>query len=938
VRFRVLGPVDIETDDGRVLTPSRRRERCLLGVLLLEPGRVVPAHRLADLLWDGQPPEHARRALYAHVARVRALLAECDAALVSHGGGYLLRVDPGTVDAHQFRELVQTDGATADLARRYERLRTALGLWRGPALHNAATDRLRERLCVDLEELRLHAVEESMANGLALGRHGELVSELARVTAAHPLRSRLVRLYMIALHHTGRTAEAVDVYAAARVRLADELGLDPDPEMRRLHQAILREEPVPRSDLPPPRPASTGVLPIPAQLPPDPAGFTGREMELETLDKLLRADHEQSTATVIATITGTAGVGKTAHAVHWAHRVRHHFPDGQLYVNLRGFDPAGTVIPPADAIRGFLDALGVETARIPATLHGQAGLYRTLLANRKMLVLLDNARDADQVRPLLPGAPGCVVIVTSRNRLTGLVVAQGAHLLPLDALTTDEARTLLVRRVGAARVAAEPRTLDQIISWCCRLPLALAIVAAWAASHPRAPLAVLAADLRVTHRRLDALATDDPTTDIRAVLHASYRALTPQAAQLFRLLGLHPGPDISAPAAASLAGLSPPRTRRLLAELARAHLIAEQTPGRYTSHDLLRVYAAELAHSTGTAKQRHDATRRILDHYVHTAHAAARILDPDRAPIPLALIPTSVAPEEPSGWAEAMSWFNAERHVLLNAIEHAARTGLPTHAWQLAWALMHFLDRRGFWHELDSTGRAAVAAAQQLAHPAAEAMAYRMHARGALRLGHHHDGHRHLQRALDLYRQAGDPVTQAKVHVDLAVAHGEQAAYAEALHHAQLGLAKFRAAGHHHGEANALYQVGWWYSQLGDHEQALVCGQQAIIPLQQLGQRAAEAEAWANLGYAHHHLGHHRRAIACYRQALPLSRETGDRLLEATTLTAIGDIHDTAGNRQAARIAWRQAHTILDQLDRPEAATVRAKLARTGVETINVID
>jgi DNA-binding SARP family transcriptional activator len=448
--LRILGPVEVEGDDGQVVTPVRRRERGLLGILLLEPGQVVPAHRLAELLWDGDPPDRARRALYSHVARIRALPADAGAgadevALVSHGDGYLIRVAPELVDAQRFRRLVEQAGRTADLTGRARLLREALALWRGPVLHNAVTDRLGEQLGMELAELRLHATEESMAVGLAQGAHAELVGELARLAAAHPLRSRLLRLHLLALYHCGRTGDALEAYAAARSRLAEELGIDPDDESRRLHDAILRGEPVPRSDLPAPDPTATR----PAQLPPDLAAFTGRDFALKLLDELA------SVPGSVVAIVGTAGVGKTTLAVHWAHRSVDRFPDGQLYVNLRGFDP-GSAMAPEEAVPAFLDALGVAPHRVPSSLAAQVGLYRSLIAGKRLLVLLDNAASPEQVRPLLPGTPGCLALVTSRSQLAGLVATAGARPVPLDLLSADESRELLARRLGLERVAVEP--------------------------------------------------------------------------------------------------------------------------------------------------------------------------------------------------------------------------------------------------------------------------------------------------------------------------------------------------------------------------------------------------------------------------------------------------------------------------------------------------
>ncbi|HZM84698.1 MAG TPA: DUF4062 domain-containing protein, partial [Candidatus Limnocylindrales bacterium] len=540
--------------------------------------------------------------------------------------------------------------------------------------------------------------------------------------------------------------------------------------------------------------AATGGRVVPRQLPAAVAHFTGRAGHLAMLTGLLRGRAEVGGTVVISAIGGTAGVGKTALAVYWAHQVADRFGDGQLYVNLRGFDPAGQVMDPAEAVRRFLDALGVPPERIPPELDAQAALYRTQLVGRRMLIVLDNAHDSVQVRPLLPGAATCLVLVTSRNQLSGLVAADGAHPITLDLLTEVEAHELLTRRLGADRVAAEPDAVAEIIAACARLPLALAIVAARAATEPHLPLHGLAGGLRDsgTSWRLDALGTDDPATDVRAVFSWSYQALTPSAARLFRLLGLHPGPDTSAAAAASLVALSLPEARGLLGELTRANLLMEQVPGRYSFHDLLRAYATEQAHHLDPDQQRHAATHRILDHYLHTAYTAARLLNPTRDPITLIPAQPGVIREHPSDHQQALDWFTVEHPVLLAAVNHAAATGFDTHTWQLAWTLTDFLYRRGQWHDWAATEQAAVAAAGRLADPPVQASAHNRIADVYARLGRLDDADTQLRHALDLHAQAGDLVGQARTHLGLGYLWERRGRPAEALHHNQQALDLFR--------------------------------------------------------------------------------------------------------------------------------------------------
>jgi tetratricopeptide (TPR) repeat protein/transcriptional regulator with XRE-family HTH domain len=674
---------------------------------------------------------------------------------------------------------------------------------------------------------------------------------------------------------------------------------------------------------------------VPAQLPPDVWAFTGRTKQIERLDALLSAD---ATAVVITAVSGTAGVGKTALAVHWAHRVADQFPDGQLYVNLRGFDPGGRLVTPAEAVRGFLDALGVPADRIPAGLDAQAALYRSMLARRQILVVLDNARDADHARPLLPGTPTAHAVVTSRNQLTPLVAA-GAHPLTLDLLTHEEARQLLAGRLGPDRLATEPDAVEQIITACTRLPLALTIAAA-RAQHSGAPLPTLAAELTDTSRRLDALDAGDTTTQVRAVFSWSYTALTPPAARLFRLLGLHPGPDISAPAAASLAGHPVPEARPLLAELTRANLLTEHTTGRYTHHDLLRTYATELAHSEDSENDRHAATHRILDHYLHTAYTADRIMNPARDAIILPLLPPApgVSPENPASHQQAMAWLTAEHPVLVATIRHAVETRFDTHTWQLAWTLNTFLGRQGHWHDLTATWQAALNAGGRLGDPATCLYAHRMVATAHTLLGRNSDAHAHLLSALDLCTQTGECADQAHVRHALAYLWGRQGRPDRALGYAQQASALYQAAGHRRGQAIALNLAGWNHGLLGDHNRALTHCEQAIALYQQICDRYGEATTWDSLGYAHHHLGHHTEAVRCYQRAIDLHRDLGDHYIGAGTLTHLGDAYHATGRPTAARTAWQQALDILTELHHPDADALHTKLRALDQTTPHVKD
>jgi tetratricopeptide (TPR) repeat protein/transcriptional regulator with XRE-family HTH domain len=670
---------------------------------------------------------------------------------------------------------------------------------------------------------------------------------------------------------------------------------------------------------------------MPRQLPAAVGCFAGRVGELAALTRMLdRAGAGGPGMVVISAIGGTAGVGKTALALHWAHQVAERFGDGQLYVNLRGFDPSGAPAAPEAAMRGFLDALGVPPERIPPGPEAQAGLYRSLLADRRMLIVLDNARDEQQVRPLLPASPASLVLVTSRSQLGGLAAAEGARLVNLDVLTHGEAVHLLTARLGTARAAAEPAAADQIARLCAHLPLALSVAAARAAARPGFPLAALADELADATGRLDALDAGDPGSSVRAVFSWSYRQLTPDAARMFRLLGIHPGPDISVSAAASLAGISEPEARRLLGGLARAHLIAEHIPGRYASHDLLRAYAAEQAHHTDSQPDRDAATGRVLDHYLHTAAGASRLLYPAMEPVVLAQPRPGAGAGRPADYSQALSWFEAEHQVLLAALSLAAGSGFDTHAWQLPWAMTTFLEIRGHWQEWAVTQRIALAAATRLGDTAAQALSGRLLANACIDLGDHDQARGHLASSLRLYQRLGNRLGEAKVHRSLHLLADRQGRYVDALGHAEQALCLCQAIGDKANEADTLNDVGWCHALLGDYQQARVFCRQAITLSAEADNRWAEGDAWHSLGYAEHHLGNLAEAAACYQRALSLYREAGGRFSEADTLTRLGDTRHAADEQAQAREAWQQALAILENLQHPDARQVRAKLATTN--------
>ncbi len=676
-----------------------------------------------------------------------------------------------------------------------------------------------------------------------------------------------------------------------------------------------------------PQPPAAPCWPAPRQLPAAIGHFVGRADEMAALSATAgQLGRELSGAMVVVAIVGTAGVGKTALAVRWAHEVSGRFPDGQLYVNLRGFDPGGIPLTSVQAIRGFLDAVSVAPARVPVDPDAQASLYRSLLAGKRMLIILDNARDEQQVRQLLPAGSGNLVIVTSRNQLAGLAATDGARLLTLDVLTHAEAVRLLTARLSGYRSAAEPAVIDEIAVLCAHLPLALAIAAARAATRPGFPLGALLAELRRTAGHLDAFDGRDPAASISAVFSWSYQQLSTGTARLFRLLGLHPGPDISVPAAASLADLEIPQARQMLDELARDCLIAEHVPGRYAFHDLLRAYAADQARTLDNSGERDAAIRHALDHYLHSACHAATILNPGLEPVGIAPEGPGVAPEHPADFQQALAWFDAEHQVLLAAITVAAQSGRDPHAWQIPWTMTAFLAIRGHYLESATTQMTALAAAARLDDTAGRAVSSRLLADAYSALGDYDQVSVHYATSLTLYRQLGNRLGEAKVHRGLSLLGYRRGQHADALSHAEQALRLYEAVGHKAGEAETLNDVGFYHGLLGDFQQARTFCRRSLTLTAQTGDRILEGYIWDSLGYAEHRLGNFAEATACYQRALGIAREHGDRPAEAVSLSNLGDTQHEAGELRQAKESWQLALAILNDVRHPDAAKVLAKL------------
>jgi tetratricopeptide (TPR) repeat protein len=672
---------------------------------------------------------------------------------------------------------------------------------------------------------------------------------------------------------------------------------------------------------------------VPRQLPAAVWHFAGRAQELDVLSELLDQAGEAGEvggAVLISAIGGTAGVGKTALAVHWAHQVADRFGDGQLYVNLRGFDPTATPVTAAAAIRGFLDALAVPPERIPASVEAQVGLYRSLLAGKRVLVVLDNARDEQQVRPLLPASPGCLVVVTSRHQLAGLVACEGAHPLTLDLLSKTDAHELLARRLGHERLAAEPQAVTELVGLCARLPLALCVVAARAATHPGLPLGLLAGELRDAQARLDLLDTGEAASSVRAVLSWSYRSLPEPVARLFRLLGLHPGPDSTSFAAASLAGTSPGQAQELLRELVRAHLLAEPVPGRYAFHDLLRAYATELVETHDSDEERRAALTRLFDHYLAGAAAAMDTLVPaERHHRPS--IPAPVTPVPPLGTpAVARGWLDAERANLVAITVHTAAHGWPSHTIRLATTLFRYLDIGGHYADALRVHTHALRAARDTGDRAAQAHALVSLCGVDWRQSRYQQVADHLREALVIFGELGDRGGEARALGNLGLVLYRQGYYQQAADHHQQALALYQELGHRDGEANTLDHLGLVLWRQGRYQQAADHHQQALALYRELGDRDGEAEALDHLGLVDERLGRHQQATDYHQQALALYCELGDREGEAEALDHLGLVDLRLGRHQQGMDHHQQAVAIFRALgDRSGQADAHNGLGET---------
>jgi DNA-binding SARP family transcriptional activator/Tfp pilus assembly protein PilF len=911
MQLRILGPVELRRDGQ--LVPVAPKQRVVLAALGLRANQVAPAEWLVTQLWGEQPPATATKTLHSLVLRLRRVLPA--GMLMTRPPGYLLQVTPEQLDLLAFRQLAQDATVAAgcgEFGRAAESWRQALALWRGPALADVDSEWLRRDEVAGLEELRLAALEACIDAELRCGRHAGLVAELRRLVAAQPLRERLWAQLMVALYRAGRRADALATYRDARKLLVDELGVGPGRALQQLERQILVDDPV--LDLPAVpasgSPAAAPTVVVPRQLPADVTSFTGRQPELAQLDRLVGSDQAAATtAVVVSAIAGTAGVGKTALAMHWAHRVADRFPDGQLYVDLRGYAPIPP-LRPIQALAQFLHALGVAAEQVPVEVEEAAGLYRSLLADRRLLVVLDNAHNPDQVRPLLPASPGCLVLVTSRDRLAGLVAMQGARRLTLDVLTPADAHTLLARILGEQRVAVAPQATVALTQACALLPLALRIAAANLTNQPQRSIASYVAELgeATGSRPWRSSATSRP--QYAPPFDLSYTLLDPEARRLFGLLGMVPGPDVTAEAAAALTDATVPQTALLLDRLAGAHLLGQHAPGRYVFHDLLRLYAAERACRDASEHDRSAATGRLYDWYLHAVDAAARLLYPEKLRLPLPPTETKRPSATFDDHARALTWLDAERPNLVAIVSHAAEHGPRPVAWLLADALRGYCWLR--MHTVDwlAVAHAALTAAEADGDLRAQAAAQLSIADAHERQSQSHRAIDHYTRALILNRQTRWPEGQIAVLGNLGNAYWRSGRLQEAADHYTQALTIARQTGWLAGQAVRLGNLGIVYHDLGRLQQAADHYTQALALDRELGSRGAEAHDLENLGETYHALGQLDLALEQLTRALSLHREVGDRYGEAETLRILAEVHRDAGRHPHARELAQTALTL----------------------------
>ncbi|MFF5078281.1 BTAD domain-containing putative transcriptional regulator [Actinoplanes sp. NPDC000266] len=910
--MRVLGPVEVLLD-GEPIAVRGNQPLAVLAILAAARGRPVASDRLIDHLWGAAPPAGAAAVLQSHVSRLRRALEPrrpprgAAQLLVREAAGYALRLPAGSLDAGRFEQgLRAADGLPP--AGALDRLRDALQLWRGRPYEQFADDEWAATETARLTELHHTARERAVDALLRLERTDEAIPAARALTGEDPLRGEPWRLLALALWAASRSGEALSVLGEHRRVVADELGLDPDPALAALEQAI-REQ---RADVLEAalRPGPSPVRP--AQLPRAQPAFAGRSDELRRLDRHTPA---------LVVVSGTGGVGKTTLAVRWAHQAAARYPDGQLHVDLRGFGPEDAAADPGDVLAAFLGALGVPDQRIPPSTADRTALFRSVLAARRMLLVLDNARDADQVRPLLPGNPDCAVVVTSRSHLIDLIVTDGAYPMRLDAFRPAESVAYLRRRLGDEVVDADPGARDAIVERCGGLPLALALVCARGAF----PLAEIDAELGYAEG-LDGFAVPGVKHDLRAVFSWSYRRLVPLAARMFRLIALHPGPDLSVAAAAALGGTEPAVARMLLRRLTDAHLIAEHRPGRFTLHDLVRAYAKETAGRVDPAEERDAAVTRLLDFYLHSSRNAAQTQYPYRRPVMVGDPPPGITVAAFADVPGALAWLDSEYDNILSLLD-LCRTGPSEHYLPLfVWTLASYQQDIRF-HLVDALA---------LATDALEITGDRwwtgylryMVGRGLLRLGRHEEARAELEKAIAIGREMDDPGRMAhgllSVAVSIVTVHDVPTrAQAEAAHpYAVEARDNYLRMGSEQGAvevANALHPIAWYHAhQPGGHGEARRLFEESIAISERWRHAYGAAAGWMQLARFHQHTGDLTAAVAAFGKAIELYGEVADLRIEP--LIGLYACHRDAGDLEAAARTRDEVVALLKTARYPDLA------------------
>jgi len=930
MRYGLLGPLIIGTGDGSPLRPvPAAKQRILIAALLLRANSVVPDYELHRLIWPGKPEGRAQVSLHTLVTRTRDTLG--DGHRIRHeGSGYLIEVASDELDLHLFSRAFDTGSRSVregDWHLAAKSFRDALGLWRGPLLADVPAPELREAHEQFLAEQRIQALELRIETDLQLGSAENLIGEIRHLTGLHPMRERLHAQYMTALYRSGRRAEALDAFHEVRRLLVTELGIEPGSDLQRLHRQMLADDPALLSG-PADQVAQVPVrlvLVTPRQLPPASRHFVAREGAMSALAGLL----DQAGGSVpVALIEGMAGVGKTTLAVKWAQEVADRFPDGQLFLNLRGFDPTDAPLAPGNAARMMLETLGIPAKHIPSSLHAQIALYRSITSGKRMLIVLDNVRNADQVRPLLPGGPGSVVLITSRIRLDSLVAVEGAHLVHLDVLSSDEARLLIRDRLSTQGNGATQDAVAELAALCGGLPLALSVAATRVCGNPRRILPAVIRELADMRRQpAGGLNTGDESVDLYTVFSWSLNGLDPASVRMLELAGTHPGPDISVPAAASLAGVSAAEAARAMRQLAAANLLAEHSEGRFTLHDLIRSFAAERFCCTGKAQVR-AALLRVCDHYLHTSHSAALLMFPGRDAIALPPLSAGTTPESIPDRTEAMTWFRAEHQVLLRIIGLAANLGFNRHAWQLPWVMTLYFSRTGSWQDWMSTQETALTAARLLGDRGAQARAHRALGVVQLECGLTDGARHHLQAALTLSQQADDPLSEAHTRQQLAFLADALGLYSGALAQARQARELFVDCGSQQGVVTAVSCIGKYLASLGKPEQGLDYCAAALDLATRLGQpvTATCAWAWNTLGFVHERLRSDREAADDYRRAADIFLALDDQHNYALTLSAMAGTYARMGREAEAGELRRKALKYVESSSHPAAEPLRRQL------------